>query len=102
MVGKTAPEWTLKDVNNKSVSLKDLKRKILLIKFTGIGCGRCHASLPFTKRLVEDYHIKDFEIISIETWSSDIDYFKSYADKNRLNYKYLISTEEIKKELSGQ
>ncbi len=97
MVGKTAPEWTLKDVNNNSVSLRDLKSKILLIKFTGIGCGPCHASLPFTKQLVQDYSINDFEIISIETWSSDIDYIKSYVDKNRLNYKYLISTEEIKK-----
>lgn len=58
--------------------------------------GPCHASLPFTKQLVEDYSINDFEIISIETWSSDIDYIKSYVDKNKLNYKYLISTEEIK------
>jgi len=97
MVGKTAPEWTLIDINNKSISLRDLKSKILLIKFTGIGCGPCHASLSFTKRLVQDYSINDLEIISIETWSSDIDYIKSYVDKNRLNYKYLISTEEIKK-----
>jgi thiol-disulfide isomerase/thioredoxin len=97
MVGKAAPEWTLKDVNNKSISLRDLKSKILLIKFTGIGCGPCHASLPFTKQLVQDYSIKDFEIISIETWSSDIDIIKSYSDKNELNYKYLLSTEEIKK-----
>lgn len=96
MVGKTAPEWTLKDVNNQSISLRDLKSKILLIKFTGIGCGPCHASLPFTKQLVEDYSINDFEIISVETWSSDIDYIKSYVDKNKLNYKYLISTEEIR------
>jgi len=97
MVGKTAPDWTLKDINNQPISLRDLKSKILLIKFTGIGCGPCHASLPFTKRLVQDYSINDIEIISIETWSSDIDYIKSYVDKNKLNYKYLISTEEIRK-----
>ena len=97
MVGKTAPDWTLIDINNKSISLRDLKSKVLLIKFTGIGCGPCHASLPFTKRLVQDYSINDIEIISIETWSSDIDYIKSYVDKNKLNYKYLISTEEIRK-----
>lgn len=96
MVGKTAPEWTLKDVNNKSVSLKDLKSKILLIKFTGIGCGPCHASIPFTKQLVQDYNTKDFEMVSIETWSNDIDNLKTYNDKNGLNYKYLLSTEEVK------
>jgi len=96
MVGKKAPEWTLKDVNNKSVSLKDFKSKILLIKFTGIGCGPCHASLPFTKQLVQDYQISDFEIISIETWSNDIDNLKSYYDKNELNYSYLLSTKEVK------
>jgi thiol-disulfide isomerase/thioredoxin len=97
MVGKTAPEWTLNDVNNKPISLKDLKSKILLIKFTGIGCGPCHASLPFTKQIVQDYSINDFEIVSIETWSRDIDVIKSYTEKNELNYRYLLSTEELKK-----
>lgn len=97
MVGKAAPEWTLRDVNNKSVSLKDLKSKILLIKFTGIGCGPCHASIPLTRQLAQDYELKDLEVVSIETWSNDIDNLKSYHEKNELNYKYLLSTEEVKK-----
>jgi thiol-disulfide isomerase/thioredoxin len=95
--GKVAPDWTLKDFNNNSIILKELKSKVLMIQFTGIGCGPCHASIPFLKQLVADYKDKDFEFVSIETWSNNIDGIKRYFINNNLNYKLLISTEEITK-----
>jgi thiol-disulfide isomerase/thioredoxin len=100
LVGKAAPDWILKDFDNNPVALKDLKSKVLMIQFTGIGCGPCHASIPFLKQLVIDYKykFKDFEFISIETWSKNIDGIKRYYNSNGLNYKFLLSTEEITKD----
>lgn len=85
----------LKDGDNNFVALKDLKSKILLIKFTGIGCGPCHASIPFLKKLVSEFKNKDFELVSLETWSSNISVLKRYGNKNELNYKFLLSTKDI-------
>jgi thiol-disulfide isomerase/thioredoxin len=98
--GKAAPDWILKDFDNNPVALKDLKSKVLMIQFTGIGCGPCHASIPFLKQLVIDYKykLKDFEFISIETWSKNIDGIKKYYNSNSLNYRFLLSTEEITKD----
>lgn len=93
--GKAAPDWTLKDFNGNTVSLKGLKSKVLLIQFTGIGCGPCHASIPFLKQLVTDNKSKSFELVSIETWSRNIDGIKRYYINNNLNYKFLISNEEV-------
>ena len=95
LIGKTAPGWTLKDFENNVVGLADLPSKVLLIQFTGIGCGPCHASLPFLKKLVADYKTEDFEFVSIETWSKNIDGLKRYYQNNDLNYKFLISEEGI-------
>jgi thiol-disulfide isomerase/thioredoxin len=95
LVGKAAPGWILKDFNNHEIALKELQSKVLMIQFTGIGCGPCHASIPFLKQLVTDYKEKDFELVSIETWSKNITGIKRYYENNDLNYKFLISTKEI-------
>jgi peroxiredoxin len=95
LTGKMAPEWTLRDFESNEVSLADLKSKVLLIQFTGVGCGPCHRSLPFLKKLVEDYKTRDFDFVSIETWSKNIEGLKRYYQKNDLNYKFLKSEEEV-------
>jgi len=98
LLGKVAPDWVLRDFNNKGVALKELKSKVIMIQFTGIGCGPCHASIPFLKQLVTDYKDKDFELVSIETWSKDISIIKKYYNNNDLNYKFLISTDLVTKD----
>ncbi|MBK8882727.1 MAG: TlpA family protein disulfide reductase [Bacteroidales bacterium] len=98
LVGKVAPDWVLKDFNQDSISLKKIKSKVLMVQFSGIGCGPCHASIPFLNQLVADYRLKDFDLVSIETWSNNIDGIKRYFDNNNLNYKLLLSTEQITKE----
>lgn len=95
MLGKKAPDWVLQDFNSNEVRLSELNSKVLLIQFTGIGCGPCHSSIPFLKQLVDDYQDKDFEFISIETWSKNIEGLKRYRQKNELNFKFLKSTNEV-------
>ena len=68
---------------------------MILIQFTGIGCGPCHQSVPFLKQLVEEYKTSDFEFVSIETWSENRDGLKRYYEKNALNYKFLKSEEGV-------
>lgn len=93
--GTMAPDWTLSTINNDSIALKNLKSKILLIEFTGISCGPCYQAIPFLRQLVIDNENKDFDFISIEAWSKNIDLVKNYHNRNDLNYTILISTPEV-------
>jgi thiol-disulfide isomerase/thioredoxin len=95
LTGTPAPGWTLSDTNHKLIALTDLKSKVLLIQFTGIGCGPCHASIPFLKHLAEKYKNRSFELVSIETWSNNIDGIKRYCLNNNIDYKFLLSTKDI-------
>jgi len=98
LTGKPAPDWSLSNSNNELFALKGFASKVLLLKFTGIGCGPCYASLPFLKQLITDYKDKSFELISIECWHNNIDVIKRFCLNNDINYKYLIANEEVKKE----
>ena len=94
--GKKAPDWKLKEIYGDSISLSQIKQKVILIQFTGIGCGPCHASIPFLKKLADDYKSKNFELVCIETWSDNIGGIERYKDKNGMNYRFLVSKNQIK------
>jgi hypothetical protein len=42
-----------------------------------------------------DNKSKSFELVSTETWNKNIDGIKRYYINNSLNYKFLISNEEV-------
>ena len=97
LIGKKAPDWMLKDMYENPVSLSNLKSKVLLVNLTGIGCGACHASIPFLSGLKEKFNADEFEVVSIETWGRKPHSLRTYADKNQINYRFLCGDEGIVK-----
>ncbi len=93
--GKQAPDWVLSDFDNNPVALSDFKSKVLMMKFTGIGCGPCHLAIPFLKKLVESYDADDFALVGIETWSEDLSALKNYFQNNELNFTFLNATDLV-------
>ncbi len=94
MTGKTAPEWTLTDINDRKISLSDIKSKIVLIQLTGIGCGPCKVSIPFLNSLREKYGNNELEIIAVETWIKRKSSSENYIRKNDIKYKFLTADKE--------
>lgn len=97
LIGKKTPDWMLKDMYENPVSLSNLKSKVLLVNLTGIGCGACHASIPFLNGLKEKFNADEFEVVSIETWGRKPHSLWTYADKNQINYRFLCGDEGIVK-----
>lgn len=98
LTDKNAPGWVLNDINEQPVSLADFKSKVLLINFTGIGCGACLAAVPFLKKLKEQFNNEDFELVAIESWGRKIHSLQNYANKYELNYIFLEGKDEISKQ----
>jgi thiol-disulfide isomerase/thioredoxin len=95
LTGQKAPDWILNDCEKNAVSLNDFKSKVLVIEFMGIGCAPCHSAIPFLKQLSNDYQIKDFELVSIETWNREENALNKYKDNNMLNHTCLVANDDV-------
>lgn len=94
---KKAPQWTLENpMNGSLISLSNIKSEIVLLQFTGIGCGHCKESIPFLKHLSINYDRDRLEIISIETFVDNNHRMKEYISKLGVNYTYLKSDNDTK------
>ena len=63
--GQPAPNFTLPDINNNSISLSDFRNKIVLIDFWASWCKPCRIENPKLVKLYNQYSNQNFEIISI-------------------------------------
>jgi peroxiredoxin len=91
-VAPLAPNFTLKDLNGKSISLKDYRGKIVLLDFTTTWCPYCKKDIPNLKKLYTSMKGKDFELISIYVAESPKK-VASFVEKYALPYTILVDSE---------
>ncbi len=65
LIGKPAPELTVKDMQGNQVSLASLKGKTVLLDFWATCCGPCLADAPSIDKLYTKYGGKNLAIIGI-------------------------------------
>ncbi len=84
-----APEFSLKDLKDKTVRLSDFSNKVILLNFWATWCGPCRDEIPGLKNLYANYGDKGFVVIGIilaDTKSN----VSSYVDSNNINYPVLM------------
>ncbi len=91
--GKPAPEFTLSDINNQKISLKDFRGKTVYIDFWATWCAPCIKELPNWEKLRKEYSSSEnitFLCISID---EDVKRWESYVKNKKLGGIQLIAPE---------
>lgn len=81
MERKGAPDFTLKDINGKSVKLSDFSRDVVVLNFWASWCAPCVKEFPSLKHLVEKMNHK-VKVIAISNDSDRVDlesFLKSFG-----------------------
>ena len=60
-----APDFTLRDIHKKKVSLSDYQGKVVLINFWATWCQPCQAEMPHLEELYKKYKDDGFEVLAI-------------------------------------
>lgn len=81
LIDEDAPQFTLKDLEGKDVSLASLKGKVTVLDFWATWCGPCKASFPSMQNVVTKYKDSDkVKLLFINTLESGEDREKSVSD----------------------
>jgi cytochrome c biogenesis protein CcmG/thiol:disulfide interchange protein DsbE len=95
--GKSAPSFTLQDLNGKQVSLSDFKAKVVILDFWATWCGPCVIEIPHFVELYEQYKDQGFAMVGISVDRKGISVVKSFAQKHQVNYPILMTDGQVEK-----
>lgn len=85
---EAAPNFTLKDLDGKDISLSDYQGKFLLVNFWATWCQYCDEEMPDLMAFQEK-HKDELTVLAINV-GEDEKTIKAYMDKKRLDLKVLM------------
>jgi len=67
LTGKTAPAFTLDDLNGRKVSLESFRGHPLVVDFWATWCAPCKVEIPWFEKLHDQYASQGLEILGLST-----------------------------------
>ena len=92
-LGEPAPNFQLRDLNGRLVTLSDLRGKVVLLNFWATWCGPCRVEMPAMEQLYRMFSRKDFEILAVSTDAQGVAITRPFQQENRLTFPILHDTD---------
>lgn len=87
-----APEFTALDLHGKSVSLKDLHGKVILLNFWATWCGPCHWEMTEMDTLYHTFKDQGFVVLAIALDAQGAKTVAPFVKERQLTYPVLLDT----------
>ena len=79
----------LADLEGNTVTLDQMRGKVVLLNFWGTWCGPCRKEIPDFINLMKKHKKDGLEIVGVTLTSGPPENIKAFADKWGINYKLL-------------
>jgi cytochrome c biogenesis protein CcmG/thiol:disulfide interchange protein DsbE len=111
--GQVAPDFALKDLSGRRVSLASYKGKAVLINFWATWCAPCKIETPWLIELREKYAAQGFEVLGVSTegddlkmddkagWARDKAAVGKFVQRMKVPYPVLMGGDSISREYGG-
>jgi len=93
-----APDFKLRDLKGKEVSLADYEGKVLFMNFWATWCGPCRAEIPDFIEVYDEYKDKGLEILGVSVDTISPDKVLQFVRTNEMNYPVVMATRDLFKD----
>jgi len=95
MAADPAPNFALKGLDGKTIELKKLQGKVVVVNFWATWCPPCRREIPGMVKVYEKYKSKGLEIVGIALDQGGWDDVKPYLAKNKITYPIVIGDQKL-------
>jgi cytochrome c biogenesis protein CcmG/thiol:disulfide interchange protein DsbE len=91
--GDAAPDFTLKGIDGKNVTLSELKGKVVILDFFASWCPPCKQEIPDFIKLQDEYGSKGFVMIGVSLVNEQET--KNFAEQYGINYPVVVDDGKV-------
>jgi len=108
--GASAPDMSVKDLDDKSVTLADYKGKVVLVNFWATWCDPCREEIPWLIEMQDKYGPKGFTVLGVAMDEEGKPVVAPFVAKERydvkgeklpMNYPIVIGNEGVAEKFGG-
>jgi thiol-disulfide isomerase/thioredoxin len=90
-----APEFKLKTLDGKDLTLEGSRGKVILLNFWATWCGPCRAEIPSLIQLQKRYNDR-LQIIGLDVDDDDAKEVRNVVDSEGINYPVALTSPEVR------
>ncbi len=90
MIGLTAPDFTLTDMQGQQVSLSQFRGKIVILNFWATWCPPCVEEMPSMEQLYREFKDQDLVVLAVNVESSGQEAVSEFLAKKSYSFKILL------------
>jgi peroxiredoxin len=90
-----APDFTLTDLSGGTVSLSQVRGKVVLLDFWAVECAGCKVEIPWYVAFDKTYRDKGLALIGIDMYGESPDMVKTFMKKANMNYPVAIGNDAL-------
>ena len=90
-----APEFSVKDLDGKTVSLSEMKGKVVFLNFWATWCPPCREEIPDFVEFYDQNRSRGVEIVGLSVDRLSPDDLRAFVQKNKMSYPVVFATKRI-------
>src|SRR5215469_175006 len=101
-IGSSLPDFSVKDLQGRSVSSGDLRGRVVLIDFWATWCQPCKKEMPGYQKLADEYGSRGLVVIGFKFDNMpDVEDPIQFARGIGVHYPLAVATDDLKQKFGG-
>ena len=99
---KAAPDFSVTDLDGKTVTLRQYRGKVVLLDFWAVDCGGCRVEIPWYVDFDRKYRGQGLQLVGLDMYGESPAMIRPFMAKSGMTYPVAVGTDALGAEFGLQ